>query len=266
MNFNVQIGLGDFLIYVPSGRNTTVTCSVKNSRTQETESLTADGEGAFKNSSFTVNWQRQSQLDIDLKDGVCNVEGYKITGYTIYYYTLNENNVKVTNTINVTGTSVGTTIYSNNGWPVVGIGVFPAYAESGGGGGVVYNTCNVWTYPDENAGSILFNGNQPTQTSGNVSSYTFVQGSSITLTAVAKEGYEFSHWNQGTTTNPWPIGYRYEDVGATATFEAIPQTKGINIYSNGSWGNTGAVKKYENGQWVDLPAHIYRNGHWEDLK
>ena len=48
-------------------------------------------------------------------------------------------------------------------------------------------------------------------------------GSSVTITATAKEGYHFDHWQDGNTDNPRTIVVN-EDATYTAEFMPIPYT------------------------------------------
>ena len=159
MSFNVQLGVGDAGISVPTNRNSTITCQIISSRTGEAKTLYADGEGLFSNSSWTIDWKNIAYIKLNFKNAVCNESGYTLTGYQVKYYLSNQ----FERTVDVTSAVTQISIKSDDGSPITGIIIYPTYTSSGGGGGgVSYVTGNVWAYPDQNAGFILFNGNQAT--------------------------------------------------------------------------------------------------------
>lgn len=270
MNFSVDLEKSRCGIYIYSNKTATISAKFYASNVSGQMSLNMEDSSSVSN-LYRWYWSSVSSFYISITNASCTDTNYKIDSYNIAYtyeQTIgNDTNIHTEET-QIQGTTGQAIINLSDlvNAKLVQISVLPAISSSGGGGGGPSQvTGNVWVYPDQNAGSILFNGGPATSQQGNIYSYTFLQGTNIQLQAVPALGYEFLNWNDNITLNPWNIGNRVESFGATATFQLIPQTKGVNIYQNGSWQNTGAVKKYENGEWVDLPAHIFRNGQWEDL-
>gem|GEM_PF-1318979 len=97
---------------------------------------------------------------------------------------------------------------------------------------------------------------------------SYEHGSTVTLTAKANEGYQFTGWSNGSTDNPLVFTAK-EDVSVTANFELIPikeYTITVYVAPEGS-GTVGGAGKYEEGKTatlVALPAEGYEFLQWSD--
>lgn len=97
---------------------------------------------------------------------------------------------------------------------------------------------------------------------------SYEHGSTVTLTAKANNGYQFTGWSNGSTDNPLVFTAK-EDVSVTANFELIPikeYTITVYVAPEGS-GTVEGAGKYEEGKTatlVALPAEGYEFLQWSD--
>ncbi len=102
---------------------------------------------------------------------------------------------------------------------------------------------------------ITFNGNANGSVSATadgqslISSHKVVGGTSITLTATAEEGYEFTGWSDGATANPYTFEVT-EDVTLTANFDL----KSYTITATAENGTVTGAGTYDHGANVTLTA------------
>lgn len=94
---------------------------------------------------------------------------------------------------------------------------------------------------------------------------TYAQNESITILAVAKDGYEFDKWSDNITTNPRVIGMT-ENVSLTANFKTLSQNITLSV-NNINYGKVYGAGSYEKGQTVKIIA-VANNGYefvkWSD--
>jgi uncharacterized repeat protein (TIGR02543 family) len=94
---------------------------------------------------------------------------------------------------------------------------------------------------------------------------TFQEGSSITLTATANNGYEFDHWQDGNTQNPRTITVT-QNATYTATFSQLEYT--ITVYANPTdGGNVSGDGTFHYGETATLtatPNTNYEFAGWND--
>ena len=98
----------------------------------------------------------------------------------------------------------------------------------------------------------------------------YIEGTTVTIAAVASSGYEFEQWNDGNTENPRTITVT-ENVGFIANFKAIPTQTNyytITLSSNndefGSVMGDGEFKEGEKVSLIAIPAMGYRFVQWSD--
>ena len=97
---------------------------------------------------------------------------------------------------------------------------------------------------------------------------TFDEGSVTTLTAAAKDGYQFVKWSDEVTDNPRSVTVD-ADATFTAVFEAIPVTKyTITVLSaDEKAGSVTGSGEYEEGEKVEIKATAatgYKFSKWND--
>ena len=97
---------------------------------------------------------------------------------------------------------------------------------------------------------------------------TFDEGTTVTLTASAAEGYRFVQWQDGNTDNPRTVTVT-GDATYTATFEAIPPTMyTLSVASaDATMGSTEGSGSYESGTQVTIRAIATSGYHftlWND--
>ena len=96
---------------------------------------------------------------------------------------------------------------------------------------------------------------------------TFEEGTTITLTATATDGYHFDHWSDGNTQNPRSITVN-NDIALTAYFVQNTPTYTVTVNSNNtSMGTVTGGGTYEQGTTVQItatPYNGYQFDHWND--
>lgn len=98
---------------------------------------------------------------------------------------------------------------------------------------------------------------------------TYTEGSTVTITATANNGYHFVQWNDGNTANPRTITVT-ADMTYTAVFEADPQPQQYTVSvaaNNNAWGSVSGGGTYTDGSTVTITATAYSGYHfvrWND--
>ncbi|MBR6492991.1 MAG: hypothetical protein IKT13_03550, partial [Paludibacteraceae bacterium] len=96
-----------------------------------------------------------------------------------------------------------------------------------------------------------------TEGQGSIVDFTsgwYAEGTELTITAVAAEGYEFVEWSDGKTENPYLLTVvDKQNISITACFQSKPQEQGIN---NGEWLKVKGERKVLR----DGILYIERNG------
>ncbi len=96
---------------------------------------------------------------------------------------------------------------------------------------------------------------------------TYEEGTTITLTATANNGYHFDHWSDGNTQNPRTITVN-GNITLTAYFVQNTQTYTVTVNSNNTtMGTVTGGGTYEQGTAVQIsaiPNNGYHFDHWSD--
>ncbi|MBP3762708.1 MAG: hypothetical protein J6I49_02385 [Bacteroidales bacterium] len=84
-------------------------------------------------------------------------------------------------------------------------------------------------------------------------SFSYLEGTSVSILAEANTGYRFTHWNDFVTTNPRTITVT-ANATYTAFFEPIPQYTITAVPNNASWGTVTGDGTYFEDTRVTLQA------------
>ena len=84
---------------------------------------------------------------------------------------------------------------------------------------------------------------------------SYEEGSTATLRANPRDGYRFTHWQDGNTQNPRTVTVT-QNKTYTAYFEAIPPTYTVTLVSNNEqWGTVDGGGSFESGTTIRIYAY-----------
>lgn len=84
---------------------------------------------------------------------------------------------------------------------------------------------------------------------------SYEEGSTATLRANPRDGYRFTHWQDGNTQNPHTVTVT-QNKTYTAYFEAIPPTYTVTLVSNNEqWGTVDGSGSFESGTTIRIYAY-----------
>ena len=126
------------------------------------------------------------------------------------------------------------------------------------------------TFAEENASTYILTVTSANANMGNaIGSGTYVANQSITIYAIANNGYKFVQWNDGNTQNPRQITVT-QNATYTATFEANTTTVSYTIValsSNNTMGSVSGGGTFDENTTITItatPNNGYKFVNWSD--